>query len=125
MWEWRRKWMGRERLRREREGAAARAVAAARRIGSGTSGIRGRDGARRAGRCGREGCRYQFGAERAAERCARSAAGVAEEVGRGWEAAMRGVCAEMKEKDAVAAAAAVQPATTHGAVAIIGTSSHS
>jgi hypothetical protein len=44
------------------------------------------DGARRAGRCGREGWRNQFGVERAAARCARSAEG---EVGRGWEEAMR------------------------------------
>jgi hypothetical protein len=83
--EWRRKRMGRERARRWREGAAARTAAAARRTGSGTWSMWGRDRARRAGRCGREGWRNQFGVERAAARCARSAGG---EVGRRWEEAM-------------------------------------
>jgi len=74
--------------RRWRDGAAARATAAARRSGSGTRSVRGRDGARRAGSCGSEGWKRQSGEESTAARCAMSAAGDGEG---GWDAMGGGV----------------------------------
>lgn len=89
---WRRSTTGSEMSRRWRDGAAVRATAAARRSGSGTRSVRGRDGARRAGSCGSEGWKRQSGEESTAARCAMSAAGDGEG---GWDAmgveALRGM----------------------------------
>jgi hypothetical protein len=61
--------MGSDSARRWQDGAAAR------RSGSGTGIVHGRDGASRPGRSESEGWKRQSGEERTAARCARSAAG--------------------------------------------------